>query len=65
MYADYDPKVKIPYKGIVYITLAKNDVPHDLRHQEARNTGYDSRNDPAFHYGSAPRFELMYLGKMR
>ena len=60
MFLDYDPTVKNAYKGIIYIAVTNTDTPQDLRHENARMTAYDSRNDPAWHYehGTA-QFEVL------
>ena len=60
MFLDYDPKIKNEFKGIVYIAVTNTDTPQDLRHDNARMTAYDSRNDPAWHYehGTA-QFEVI------
>ena len=50
MYVDFDPNVKADQVGIIYISVTYTDTPQDLRHQDARHTAYDSRNDPAWHY---------------
>ena len=59
MYMDVDPTVKNRYKGVVYIAMATTNTPQDLRHTDARNTGYDTRNDPAFHYTGVTQFEMI------
>ena len=65
MFLDYDPNVKNSYKGIIYIAVTNTDTPQDLRHENARMTAYDSRNDPAYHYEhGSPRFEVMKQVKL-
>ena len=61
MYLDMDPDVPNAYKAIVYIAMANTDTPRDLRHPNARNTGYDNRNDPAYHYNNRSVFEVMQI----
>ena len=61
LYIDVDPNVKNAYKGIVFIAMANPDTPRDMRHPNARNTGYDNRNDPAYHYNSQAHFEIMQI----
>ena len=61
LFIDVDPNVKNAYKGVVFIAMANPDTPRDLRHPNARNTGYDNRNDPAFHYNSQAHFEILQI----
>ena len=59
MYMDIDPNIKNRYKGVVYIAMASTNSPQELRHKDARNTGYDARNDPAYHYTGISQFEVI------
>ena len=61
MYMDVDPSVKNRYRGLIYIAMATTNSPQDLRHKDARNTTYDTRNDAAYHYTGVSQFEMIQV----
>ena len=65
LFLEYDPKIKNNFKGVIYIASAGTDTTQDLRNKNARNTAYDSRNDPAWHYThGTPMFEVIRIVKL-
>ena len=65
LFLEYDPRIKNNFKGVIYIACAATETPQDLRNKNARNTAYDSRNDPAWHYNhGVAMFEVVRMVKL-
>ena len=49
MFIDHDPNVFAAFEAVIFIQVEVRVVEQLQRNKQARNTRYDSRNDPAWH----------------
>ena len=49
MFIDHDPNVFAAFEAVIYIQVEGKSVDQLQRNRQARNTRYDTRNDPAWH----------------